>query len=805
MVKRPLFWLFCPFMLGIASNKYICSKFQIILLILFFFLFSILFYSFLKVKYSKFTSQDKCILWFPVAFGIGCFLTFSQITQEKLKLQPREELLVTVWGEVAKLSEKATYQEVYLKQVQILPEGKEKTMISWLVYKDKDFTPLYNGDLLTIQGKLSLCERARNPGNYDEYLSYQAKNIYYKLQKGIIINRVITKNLIYIGIAKIKKRVTLVYDAVLTESDGAILKAMVLGDKSALDADIKTLYQKAGISHILAISGLHISMIGLLLFSLLKKAGIHHNLASVLCILLIYLYGILTGFSVSTNRAVVMMVLSLTAVLVSRTYDSMSAIALSGFLILCQQPFQLFQCGFQLSFLAVISAVWFYPACHEFLAEWMEPLTKQMEYKEKMEAFSLSVVFWKLGRKIGKALLASSAIQLITLPVLMWFYFEFPVLSPFLNLLVLPFTSLLMILALLIALTGCFFLPLASLFAGGVHYILFFYQVLCCLFHNIPYNMQITGRPKGWQVFFFYILILVFTFSVKIYKKKRLSVLLLAACFCLFWHVPEKGMEVTFLDIGQGDCIYMQTESGLHLMMDGGSTDESAVGIYRIQPFLLSKGIKELDYCFLSHMDTDHISGIQEILKGAKEPGNVRINCIVLPKTSFIDEKLITMSQQAKEVGTKVLYLEKGQNFHAGKLAVTCLHPYPDFYAETENDYSMVLEVLYGKFSMLLTGDVGVDGENSMLEAGVLHRKEYDILKAAHHGSKYTNSAEWLARIRPKLTIISAGYKNRYGHPHRETLERLAAVESQVRKTMDYGAVTILFQNQRASIQQFLK
>ena len=320
---------------------------------------------------------------------------------------------------------------------------------------------------------------------------------------------------------------------------------------------------------------------------------------------------------------------------------------------------------------------------------------------------------------------------------------------------------------------------------------------------------------------------------------------LLLGVVILTWRFrPE--LQVTFLDVGQGDCIFLQTENGDSYLTDGGSSSVSKVGKYRMIPFLKYQGASQIKAVFVSHADSDHYNGIAELLEQAELEG-IRVENLVL--TDIADEcrsegyeELVELAGQN---GITVQLLHEGQQLQDGELLFQCLHPSKGYRAEDLNETSMVLLVTYREFSMLLTGDVQgageehltqelqdwkepgvtqmqdvirISGEEESMEEesieeqsiederieeqieekrpqnkmGANHTEtELTILKVAHHGSKNSTSEEFLKAANPKLAIISCGKGNRYGHPHEETLERLEKADVPWFCTKDYGAITV--------------
>ena len=276
-------------------------------------------------------------------------------------------------------------------------------------------------------------------------------------------------------------------------------------------------------------------------------------------------------------------------------------------------------------------------------------------------------------------------------------------------------------------------------------------------------------------------------------------------CLAASGQMKHHGVfQATMLDVGQGDGIFLRTPNGRTCFVDGGSSDISKVGEYRIVPFLESQGVKELDYVFISHGDADHMSGIEEILQN--QTLGVRIKNLVLPPVRLHDDALKKLGKTAKENGTKVFGMEAGQQMSLGEMSLTCMAPSQEYQGETGNAASMVLWMEWKNLEMLLTGDVEGEGEVQLTEWMRAHGKtKCDILKAAHHGSKNSTLPEFLQQLTPKYAWISSGIGNRYGHPAKETVVRLREKGCELYGTQEYGAVTLKIKGEKAVIETFCK
>ena len=714
------------------------------------------------------------------------------------------------------------------------------------------------GSLVILKGTLKNFQQPTNPGQFNAPFYYQILRISFRLNQAEIQVKSDRFYKIAEGLYQLRRKAGSKVDALLPEQEASVMKTMLLGEKGILDEEIKGLYQRNGIAHILAISGLHISMIGMGLYQLLRRAGLKIKLSAILASMIIVLYGMMTGFAVSAIRAIAMFLLQMLAQILGRTYDRITALAVAAVLVLVEQPLYLFHSGFQFSFLCVLG---------------------------------ISLILPVLGNvRKGKKLFEGVALMAVTLPVYLGVFYQIPVYSMFLNFIVLPMMSILMGAGIVMILAAFLCTPLAIPAAWLITGILMVYERIGLFTEKLPHHYWTPGCPAKWQLAV-YVAVLIIIAALG--RTKRKAVLyqkdcihrrggcakeilqeqnkrirriachggkwistygipvgicwgfLLLGVVILTWRFrPE--LKVTFLDVGQGDCIFLQTEDGASYLTDGGSSSVSKVGKYRMIPFLKYQGASQIKAVFVSHADSDHCNGIAELLEQAELEG-IRVENLVL--TDIADEcrsegyeELVELAGQN---GITVQLLHEGQQLQDGELLFQCLHPSKGYRAEDLNETSMVLLVTYREFSMLLTGDVQgageehltqelqdwkepgvaqmqdvirISGEEESMEEesieeqsiederieeqieekrpqnkmGANHTEtELTILKVAHHGSKNSTSEEFLKAANPKIAIISCGKGNRYGHPHEETLERLEKADVPWFCTKDYGAITV--------------
>ena len=436
---------------------------------------------------------------------------------------------------------------------------------------------------------------------------------------------------------------------------------------------------------------------------------------------------------------------------------------------------------------------------------------------------------WMQGLKI------SAAVQMATAPIVLWHYFQIPVYGVVLNLFVVPLMGYVVISGLLGLLTGAFFYDAGVMAVGSGHYILQFYQYLCEWTSRLPASLLIWGRPKGFQIFLYYLFLGGMILGLHGLKRKekewtegeglkkirmqRWGIVFTGSLLCLLCMKPrpQSGLDIAVLDVGQGDGIVLQCEGGrietmgilwqgerdenkegankflqqAVILIDGGSSSEKRLGENRLEPYLKSEGLSRIDFAVVSHGDADHTSGLLYLLKECPE---IEIGCLILPEAGREDSGYEKLIYAAKKRGIGVGYMDAGDKIQAGSCILTCFYPGEgmDIDFSDRNQQSLVIRVDYQDFHMLFTGDVGQEGEKMALDyAGEEALSMVQVLKAAHHGSRFSNGEDFLAAVHPAWTVISYGEGNSYGHPHEETIERLGKEGSTVLETGKMGAVLL--------------
>lgn len=697
-----------------------------------------------------------------------------------------EECEIT--GRVKRIEEQQERRVLLVQTDGIQGDGYRMTAVYMVRIYDTTGETLRIGDEIQAQIRLWKPQEPTNPGEFNSAVYYRARGIDFL---GSIQSLVVYRDgyaPVRRWLVQLKMQAQSVFDATLPEREAGIMNAMLLGDTGEMDAYTKKLYQRNGIAHILAISGLHLSILGSTFYRLLRRLHCSYIGAGIPVILLLAAYGWLTGFSGSTVRAVIMFVLMIGGDMLGRTYDTGTALGLACLIILIENPWRLLDAGFWLSFGAVFTFGMIVP----IVEEWFCQSEEEHRIKNGNRKTEKRRRHWR-GR-LAKALRTGMILQLLTGPIVLYFYYEYPIYSVFLNLVVVPLVTPIVICGLL----GLILYPIWPFLSGVVllpcRWVLQIFFLLCQIVDRLPGSVWHAGEIKLWQLGVYYGLLILFGMAYR-YRRRLAPVAVLGLVVLMLFRKEGGQVRIVMLDVGQGDGILIETPGGSHVLMDGGSSSRSTIGEYVILPALRYYGSRTLDYVFVSHMDEDHVNGIQELI-GLSVDRELTIRYLVVPKLAQTDREFQELLVQAEKAGIRILLFDAGEELEVDCVTFQCLYPV-DGEEEMENtdknNRSMVIAFRYRHFRMLFTGDLEAAGEaeliKSLRECEELY--DYDVLKVGHHGSSGASSEAFLDAVRPVIGMISCGRNNRYGHPHEETLERLETAGVRWYCTKEVGAVIL--------------
>ncbi|MEE0468371.1 MAG: DNA internalization-related competence protein ComEC/Rec2 [Blautia sp.] len=730
---------------------------------------------------SKRPLCGAALLWAVMLWLLGQMQVLAFTFQTpKLPLKiPLEKAAVS--GEIYKKEEFTLYTNLYIKNANLTINSKQYSIDNVKVHikREKCSTAFRCGDKVFVKGRLEEIPLPANLGQFNERVYNYARGIKW-YQSGESV-QVLEKNfnLFLKWQNKIKEMWIKGISKVVPEDKIGFFESVLLGEKRNLDSSQKILFQIMGCSHILAISGLHLSIMGGGLLKILQRLSVPFWAAGSISMIAMILYGGLTGSGAAVMRAAIMFSVWIGALIWKRTYDFLSSAALACILLLIKSPLYLYDSSFLLSFGAILGLGLVQPA---FFSKKMQRGKKTLGEKTKK--------LFMDGIKGGIAVWA------VLLPMMMYFFYEISVFGIIINLLVLPTAGILLISGCTGSLLGmCGIISLGKLVTALALLILEAYISVGKIIQHIPFAMWITGKPALWKCvcYYMFLILLLCVKNCKKSSKRRKtfwSGIWIASLLLLCVKLPWEIRDITFLDVGQGDCICIHTGNRSCFLIDGGSSSVSGVGKYRILPFLKACGIQEIKGIFVSHTDLDHISGIQEILESVpRKETQIKLERLFLSECEEKKEKLEELEKKGKKAGCKAVYIKKGTKIREGKVQLECLAP--DRKDLECNEGSQAFCMTKGSLKVLFTGDIEGEGENELFQEIKARGEEYDVLKVAHHGSKNSTKEEFLEIVNPKASVISCGKDNSYGHPHKELLERLENYTEKMLFTMEEGEIRL--------------
>lgn len=606
-------------------------------------------------------------------------------------------------------------------------------------------------------------------------------------------------------------------DALFPEETAGFLKSLFLGERSGITLSEKSLYQSAGISHILAISGLHLSLLGGFFYRLLRKIKLSSLLSSLITSFFLFSYFLFTGSSHSAFRALFMLFLRFAAIQLGKGKDLLSQLSFALLFLLWLNPLSLYSIGMQCSFFTLF--VFFLleerpgkavrkkkeKALSKICKKHTLGFSKHPSLLLKFPAY-LSKLIPCLLSTLPHRLQGSFLFYLALLPLFSLTQFSFPLYAPLLNLLLLPLLPFFFLLGAVSIFLS--YLPeqdflLLHLLSFSSRFLL---NLLFQIFHlfmekslALPFSQILLGKMQALSVIFYFLfLYLLFFFP----KAKSLSLLLSLGFLLslpLYLPKPPKELEIAALDVGQGDGFVLR-KGALVFTIDNGSTSKNLFPEQIFFPYCKAKRIQHIDYALLTHCDRDHISGIQALLE--KNP-SISLSHLILPASALQDHRYDLLKRLAYNHGADVSYWQKGDELvfseqgiclsakktawaenpstskkrgpdtKGHQLHIRCFYPNDSTYIEEANAHSIGCLLEYGHFRMLFTGDMPKESEEALLEncRETEASPIVDVLKLAHHGSKTSSCPSFLSETRAKFALFSYGKKNRYGHPHKSTVE----------------------------------
>lgn len=639
----------------------------------------------------------------------------------------------------------------------------------------QDIPSMKYGDSLYIEGEFKQPEEARNYKgyNYKQYLKTKKIIGTVELEKAKILK---SSNGSFIH--NIQKYIKDTINGTLTDEEGNLLLAILLGDKDKLSEDIQESFKTSNLSHMLAVSGAHVSYIILGLTYVLQNSIIGKKNGKIVCIFFLLVFMAITNFTPSVTRACIMAILTLFSSIIYRKSDVYTNISVAALITLIFNPYNLLDLGFQLSYGGTIGIIIFIKRIQEKKSN-----SKVINYIKQMALVSIYA-------------------NIIIIPIMMYHFNTVSFTFIISNIMASPILGIIVITGFLFIITSITVKPLTSLIAIFIKPILSILIKISQICSKLPFSNILVVTPYMFNVISYYAIILYCIKSKKNNKCKIIICLLIVLILINFiiYIFPQK-LRIFFIDVGQGDSTLIITPDKKTVLIDGGGSDSFDVGEKVLLPYLLDRRILKVDYVLISHFDTDHCGGILTIME------KVKVKNIIISEQAEHSENYERFKKLMIHKKIRLIEVKKGDKIKIGRYSeFKILFPTSRLLSENPlNNNSIVAQFNYNNFKMLFTGDIEKLAEQQILKAEKAEIRA-DILKVAHHGSKTSSIPEFIKAVKPKIALIGVGKNNTFGHPNQQTIKNLENIKCRIYRTDLQGEIIIkIDQKGRMNVKSKLK
>ncbi len=630
------------------------------------------------------------------------------------------------------------------------------------------------GDRISMYGRLSVPFAQKNPGGFDYRKYLEIHNIYkvFFVKGYDNIEVISTENLPFIYqkiILPAREFSNKNIDRMIGGDEGAFLKGLVTGDRSSITKEMKEKFVNAGVMHLIAVSGLNVAYVILFATILFSIVRFNYTAKFIGITILLCFYVLFTGNPASIIRASLMGILFMFAFVIQRKHIFYNLASFSAILILMFDSKYIYDAGFILSYSAVFSIALFYKKFDELFIKRIE----KKNFKGKKILMSLFIIiFTTLAAQIG------------TLPLISAYFGKISIISYIANLLIIPLSNISLIIGFLQVLIAGYSDFIAFLFANANSLLLTIQLKIIDYTSSIEYAFFYFKFTLFLTVIYFSVIFILFSGKMTILFRIILSAVIIILTI-LFSQNDNLNLKVAFLDVGQGDCSVITTPGKYNIVVDIGPKSRTGSGSeYVLLPYLRYSNTEEIDLLILTHLHSDHISGLDYILP------RIKIKKVIIPGSNDSKQKSYLLKlfnqynvpHETVTAGSKIILSDSTKLFF--------LYP-PDINfegEETEHISNLVMKVIYGNLDILYTADSDIDVENVLSH----YYKDFlrsDILKVPHHGSKSSSSVSFLLNVLPEVSVISCGANNRFNHPSELVLNRLEKIKSRVFRTDRDGAL----------------
>lgn len=791
----------------------------------------------LSARISSREKKKLIIYFFIVVIAIMHINILEARYEQKYKKIPEEiNIEAVVISEVVNKE----YKYTYTVRVNKINGNELKEEIKLLVNlkknKIKEDRPEF-GDYIIIEGVYEKPRTARNYKGFDYKQYLKSKNIYgiVNIDKYNIIEKekidIISKVINFV-----QKNIKQNMAKVLEEEQSALCIGILIGDRENISDDTEENFKRSNLTHLLAVSGSHITYIIVALTTILGKKN--HKFSIIFTIIFLIFFMILTDFTASVMRASIMGILTLLSGIFYRKSDTINNLGISSLILLIYNPYFLIDAGFLLSYAGTMGIVFLSDKITNkiyitFNVKRENNTNKntskinsnvklgEIDTKYKIKNHYKTIIksfFNKLISYLINSFSITISANILIIPIMAYLFstisftfwisnllagpvMEFTTIFGFVVYfisLILPMLSELLGILLNVSLTILLKIAeMSSVIPGSVIYIKTPSIILCVIYYLVVLvltNLRYIRLNKKINVF------LVRLYK---YKIKLIAICIVPIILLNIMQYNTNYLRIYFIDVGQGDCTLIRTIQNKNILIDGGGEEfgNFDVGESILLPYLLDRGITKIDYMMISHFDSDHIDGLFKIME------NLKVENIVISKQGEKSEnfkKFITIVSKKK---INLIIVKSGDYIKIDNYSYfEILFPEESFIKENVlNNNSIVAKFISGDFSILFTGDIEKIAEERLIQMySKTNKLKSEILKVAHHGSKSSTIEEFLNLVQPKIAVIGVGEDNNFGHPNSDVIKRIKAYTSKIYRTDKYGEIKIKYKNRKVEIKTMI-
>ena len=804
-MKRPILIIAIGYIIGILGGLYLEKSIVLFLSCIAIIIFIIKRKKSWKIgrykRYIKLYINNKAIIILIITAIISSIIIYQKEKEYKKienELCKTEDIVIK--GKIKRETKIKEYGKIYKVQIEeITQNGKEIKAQKKNIYiqDNKTKIKLQYGDIIEVKGKYEEPESRRNYKGFDYKLYLKTKNILGTLKSTNIkkVSHKIENPIEYIESKSIKLSENLKQKAnnILPQEIASIFIGIILGDRTEIPEEAIENFRNANMSHILAVSGMHMSYLILLATQIIGKL-IGKKQSYYISIILIIEYMFLTGFSASIIRAGIMGIILISSKIFYKNNDVLTNIAISALIILLKNPYTILDLSFQFSYGGTIGIILF----QKFISK--NFLEKIIKSKKIIEIISVTI-----------------SAQIIILPISIIQFNKLNIYFILTNLIIGFIIGPVMACGFIFLITLIINVKTAQIFSIILQ-IAIKALILTSQIAKLPYSNIYLPTPNFIQIIIYFLSIHIFMFiyyiyntknktqtvkrfrniisMIKFYLKYRMTpktksrtkiISIIIIALIMVMQIIPKDLKVYFVDVNQGDSTFIVTPKGKTILIDGGGSSYTNVGKNTLLPYILDRGYTKIDIAIISHMDLDHCDGIIYLMD------KIKIKTIIIGKQYEESDNYKRFVKLAKEKRIEVKIVEAGENINIER-NVNLDILWPDnknkISENAINNNSLVFKLKYKKYSILFTGDIEEIAEKAILER-YKNMLQSTILKVAHHGSKTSTTAEFLKAVKPRYALIGVGKNNKFGHPSENTIKKLKEMKVKIFRTDELGEITI--------------